>query len=136
MGRNALHEIRKIVGAVCMFILVLFVALEVNAEGNTQNDVWVNDSVSLVQDGKFVCQYFQPDQGMAVYSADGWESVLAQRIKNAFLNCETIVSVSDLQLDKDNDYEKLREIYRTAITGEFFYITGSYSWSYSQSTNI
>ena len=135
MEKKVLHEIRKIVGAVCIFILALFVAMEVNAEGNTQDDIWVNDNVSLVQDGKLVCQYFQPDQCISVYSTDGWESVLAQRIKSAFLNCETIVPVSDLQLDKDNDYEKLREIYRTAITGEFFYITGSYSWSYSQSTN-
>ncbi|MGN0295401.1 MAG: transglutaminase domain-containing protein [Lachnospiraceae bacterium] len=125
----------KMIITICIFFSFFLVVIKGNAEGNTQDDTWVNDSVLLVQDGKMVCQYFQSGQGTAALSTDDWETVLIQRIRTAFINCETIISLSDLQLDKDNDYEKMREIYRTAITGDFFYVTGSYSWSYSSSTN-
>lgn len=137
MKKILLRKIKNLgVLAYILFAAVFAVAvIEVHAEDDAENIVWVDENVELVQDGKMVCQYFQPDQEILFFSADNWEIILSQRIKDAFDNCETTISVADLQLDKDSDYARFRDIYRSTITGNYFYITGSYSWSYSQSTN-
>lgn len=92
------------------------------------------DSVPLVQNGDWVSQYFGQD--ISGLSEEGWETEFRSRVLNAIQNRATSIDVSDLNINKSEDMNQLRGVYRSCIKGDCFFLSGGFSYSYYSSGAI
>lgn len=101
-----------------------------------ESDVWADDEVPLIQNGDLFTQHFDVESGIEERSIPDWQQILKRRLIDAFSNYEEKVSLEDLELNRDEDYDEMRSVYQASIVGQFFYISGGYSYSYSASTGL
>ncbi|MBX9232149.1 transglutaminase domain-containing protein [Coprococcus catus] len=101
-----------------------------------ESDVWADDEVPLIQNGDLFTQHFDVESGIEERSIPDWQQILKRRLIDAFSNYEEKVSLEDLELNRDEDYHEMRSVYQASIVGQFFYISGGYSYSYSASTGL
>ena len=110
---------------------------ETESETETaESSDWQDDEVALIQNGDFFNQHLGGTTSQKARGIFRWQSTLKSRLENAFSSYETQIYVGDLNISKETDYTDMRNTYQATITGNYFYISGAYSYNYTISDNI
>lgn len=94
------------------------------------------ETVPLLQNGEMVSQYFEGLFVNTLSDEEDWKDSFRTRISYAMQNCEEYVYVDDLMINKQNDIDSVRLIYRSCIKGNRYYISGSFSYYCNSEMNI
>lgn len=97
------------------------------------------DQIELLQNGDMASQYFDSNQHSPVsFSIDeeNWADTLRNRVSEVMANADDFVYISDLNLNRFDDIDTVRLVYRSCIRGDRFYVSGSFSYYCDADGNI